>query len=162
MYKYWYVSFVVPIQLKFQDPSKKMKRCLKTVFFIGILIVLSSEIIGSLAYVMTDLKFTKNCFLAQVRIPRAIIITKMELICVQLLMCFFFLDAARRIYFELKSNSWALNLKSMLIHIFSFFVYVIAGIVDIVILAKIHENYDKYVIFSDDPPDFSDWTGEQF
>jgi uncharacterized membrane protein len=56
-------------------------------------------------------------------------------------MAIFFADAARRIYVELKSNSQALNLNSMVIHILAFLVYVTSGIVEIIINAKIYKEY---------------------
>jgi hypothetical protein len=56
-------------------------------------------------------------------------------------MAIFFADAARRIYVELKSNSQALNLNSMVIHILAFLVYVTSGVVEIIINAKIYKEY---------------------
>ena len=65
VYKYWEVSFTVPIQLKGETVSKKMKYWLKCGYISGISFILMAYMILCIGFVIiyTDLEEKTTCFL---------------------------------------------------------------------------------------------------
>ena len=103
-YKYWEVSWTVPIQLKGIQPSATMRSWLKCGHITGIVTLVLGEVLVGIAYQLNDLDFSDNsCFLEVFQNETIFIqIARFLILSCQITTMGFFADSFRRIYKELR------------------------------------------------------------